>query len=332
MRAHAREFVDDILRTCALPRNGSVVEVASHGGHIHRYLAERGVQAIVLEPAPGIAERVMSEGSVALPLQLGHDSAGLVERLGRRVDVLVDAFLLAHVPQPDAFLRDVASLLAPGGAFVMQFDHLLPLVSLGRYDSFRHGHYTYLSLTTLRRSLERHGLEVVHASRHDVYGGVLRVVARRAEDRPEIDASVQTVLVAEREAGLESAAALTSLADRALENRSRLRALLAEVRRGGHTVVAYGAPSRGNTLLNYAGLTVQDLTYTVDASVAKQGRFMPGSRLPIHAPTRIADTRPDYVLILPWDLRSEIERALAFIADWGGKFVLPLPEVSIEDA
>jgi C-methyltransferase-like protein/methyltransferase family protein len=332
MRTHARQFVDDVLRTSALPRNGSVVEVASHGGHLHRFFAERSVPTIVLEPAPEIAERVRVEGSVAMPLQLGRDSAELVERLGRRVDVLVDAFLLAHVPQLDAFLRDVSSLLAPGGAFILQFDHLLPLVSMGRYDSFRHGHYVYLSLTTLRRSLERHGLEAVHASGHDVYGGVLRVVARRAEDSPEIHSSVHAVLDAEHEAGLESPAALTSLADRAVENRARLRALVAEVRRGGHTVVAYGAPSRGNTLLNYAGLTVHDLPYTVDISAAKQGRFMPGSRLPIYNPTRIADTRPDYVLILPWDLRSEIERALAFVAEWGGKFVLPLPEVSVEEA
>ena len=329
MRDHAREFVDDIVRV-AQPGNGSVVEVASHGGHIHRFLAERGVPAIVLEPTPEIAERVASDGSVALQLQLGRDSAELVGRLGRRVDILVDAFLLAHVAQPDAFLRDAAALLARGGTLVLQFDHLLPLVSMGRYDSFRHGHYTYLSLTTLRRSLERHGLAAVRASRHDVYGGVLRVVAKRAEDDPEIDPSVYAVLDDERAAGLESAVTLGYIADRAADNRSRLRAFVAGARRRGHTVVAYGAPSRGNTLLNYAGLTVQDLPYTVDVSVAKQGRFMPGSRLPIYAPARIAETRPDYVLILPWDLRTEVEQALAFISDWGGKFVLPLPEVSIE--
>ena len=332
MRAHARELVDDIVRTCALPRNGTVVEVASHGGHIHRFLAERGMAPIVLEPARAIAERVGSDGFVAVQLQLGRDSVELVERLGRRVDLLVDAFLLAHAPDLDAFLRDAAALLAPGGTFVLQFDHLLPLLSMGRYDSFRHGHYTYLSLTTLRRSLKRNRLEVVRASRHDIYGGVLRVVARRAEDHPEIDPSVQAVLDDERDAGLESFVTLGTLSKRAVENRSRIRALVADAHRNGRTVVGYGAPSRGNTLLNYAGLTVHDLPYTVDISVAKQGRFMPGSRVPIYAPTRITETHPDYVLILPWDLRSEIERALAFIADWGGKFVVPLPEVSIEDA
>lgn len=332
MRAHARGLIDDVIRTCALPGDATVVEVASHGGHIHRFLAERGLSAVVLEPDAQIAERARTEGSVALQLQLGRDPIELVELLGRKVDLLIDVFLLAHMPELDPFLRDAAALLAPGGTFMLQFDHLLPLVSIGRYDSFRHGHYTYLSLTTLKRSLERHGLTPVRASRHDVYGGILRVVVRRAEDHPDIDPSVEAVLDQERDAGLESSETLASLQERAVESRSRLRALVSGARRAGRAVVAYGAPSRGNTLLNFAGLTVEDLPYTVDISVAKQGRFMPGSRLPIHPPTRIMETRPDYILILPWDLRSEIEEALGFVAEWGGKFLLPLPDVSVEDA
>jgi hypothetical protein len=232
------------------------------------------------------------------------------------------------VADPDDVAAGIATLLAPEGRAVLEFDHVLPLMLDRRFDSIRHGHYSYLGLRSISALLNRHGLAVLDAIPQPVYGGALRIVVGHA-DAASPAASVADVLEAEERAGLAGLGAYEAFAGGVLERMAQLRGFLDERRAGGEVVVGYGAPSRGNTLLNASGVGADLLAYTVDRSPLKQGRRLPGSGIPIHEPRRILETRPAYVLILTWDLREEVMAALREVEDWGGRFVVPLPRFEV---
>ncbi len=317
MRQHALDFVADALSRIpggvSQPR---VIELASHGAYLQPFLAERGVESRI-------------EGS-----EQAFDAAG-AERLvrhGGQADLVIDNYLLAHLQDPGAFAAGLRTALKPTGLAVLELAHARSLVVDGTFDSIRHGHFSYLGLGSLGHLLARHGLRVVDVSDQPVYGGALRVfVAHAQEHNDGVAPDVERVLAEERLAGLFELSTYARFAERVAGVRDQLTGYLAGRRADGATVVGYGAPSRASTLLNYAGVTPQDVAFTVDRSPAKQGRLLPGCRIPIEDPSKVFAAKPADLLILTWDIRAEVERQMSGIRAWGGRFVLPLPRLGVQE-
>ena len=340
MRDHAIRFLDDVLgHASALaqaPAPASalrVVELASHGAYLQPFLAVRGVDSLIIEGSPAMAADAARRGYQVLPKQLTEATASELVAESGPADVVIDNYLLAHVADPDDFAAGLRLLLRPGGVAVLELDHVLPLLVDRRFDSIRHGHFSYFGLISASDLLSRHGLSVVHVAPQAVYGGALRVVVRHADDaHGSPTPAVGKLLDDERRAGLAGLEAYRQFAIGVGGVRSAVREFLEARHADGEVVVGYGAPSRGNTLLNAAGITSELLAYTVDRSPLKHGRFLPGSHVPIHDPSRIFETRPDYVLILTWDIQGEVMDQMRDIRDWGGRFVTPIPSLTVTRA
>ncbi len=249
---------------------------------------------------------------------------------GVHADLLLGNNVLAHVPDLNDFVAGLARLLAPRGVLTMEFPHLLRLVDENQFDTIYHEHFSYFSFVAVQRVFAEHDLELFDVEELATHGGSLRVYAQRSgEGAQPVGPRVGELLERERARGLESRAYYEAFAERVRETKRKLLSFLIEAKRAGRSIVGYGAPAKGNTLLNYCGVRSDFLDYTVDRSPHKQGRFLPGTRLPILAPERVFETRPDYVLILPWNLRDEIAEQMAAVREWGGRFVVAIPEVSV---
>lgn len=328
MAAHASAFVRDLAHRGLARHDTTILEVASHGGYLQPFFAAAGIETTLLEPQAGRARRARAHGARVLDVGLSELLVDPAVIAPGAVHLIVDHYLLAHLAEPDAAFAAIAGLLAPDGTAVLEFDHLLPTMRGLQFDAFRHGHRTYLSLTWLTWAAARHGLAAVEAQEQPVYGGALRVFLRhRGACSASADASVARVLAAEHEAGLDALATYHAFADAVVAARAETLTRLAEVAEGGASIVAYGAPARAVTLLNYYNLDARLVPFTVDAARAKQGRFIPGVRLPIRAPADLLAARPEGVLILTWDIAPEVMRRLAAVASWGGQFFVPVPRL-----
>ncbi len=326
LQAHGSALIEEALALAGQGREPRVVELASHGGYLRPYLAARGVESVLVEGDLAAARALRGLGCTVVD---GPLDVAVAERLvGERgpADLVLDNYLLAHVREPVALLRGIAATLAPGGLAVVELDHLLAVVEGRQFDAIRHGHYSYLSLTSLEPMLAAAGLVASAASTRSVYGGALRVVVRRS-DAPglAVDESVGRIRLAEAAAGLAGVEAYRSFATVVDATRRAVHAVLLDARREGRRVVAYGAPSRGSTLLNACGVTPDLVPFTVDRATWKHGRAMPGSGIPILPPERLVEARPDVVLILTWDIVDEVMTQLAEIRTWGGRFLVPIP-------
>ena len=329
MAAHARAFVADLAgRGLATPTT-TTLELASHGGHLQPFFAQIGVPTVVLEASPTRAARLAQEGGRVVSVTLGDAPADpLVTDFGP-AHLLVDHYLLAHLEDPEGALAAMARLLAPDGWLALEFDHLLPTIEGRQFDAFRHGHRSYLSLTWLAEALARQGLVAVEAKPFPVYGGALRVLARRAgAGDADVTRSVAAMLEREAAAGLGDVSTFHAFARDVAEARSATVAFLNERAGAGRPVAAYGAPARAVTLLNYYGLGPELLAFTADASPTKQGRAIPGVRLPITAPEALRVARPAEVLILTWDIAPEVIAQLEGEGSWGARYLVPLPRLT----
>jgi SAM-dependent methyltransferase len=307
MAQHARTFVDDLATRGLLDRSPRILSVASHGGHLAPFLVERGRSATILDASPGRAAR-LSGG--ALPALVGElDAAALPSGLEPgSFDLVIDNYLLAHLEHPRAAVERMAALLAPGGTLVVEFDHLLAKVQGGQWDAIRHGHRSYLSIGWLSREFAALGLGVMDAVSQPVYGGALRVFARAAAG---IGEPVQALLAREGAAAIDRAAGLAPLEQALDRARREVAGHLRDARASGRLVAGYGAPARSVTFLNAVGIGPDLLPYVVDRAVAKQGRMIPGVRIPIRSPEALSSEGPDEVLILTWDLAAEVVTSLA---------------------
>jgi C-methyltransferase C-terminal domain/Putative zinc binding domain len=325
MRAHANGLVRGVVARAG--PGAEVVEIASHGNRLHDVFVAAGGRSVLVEAEPVYAEAARDAGVTTRDGRLTVERAEAMRSEGIRPAAVVDAFYLAHDPAPLEILRGIRTLLDPEAIAVFEFDHLLPIVAETQYDAIRHGHASYLSLHAFVRLLGEAGFGITDALALPIYGGSLRVVAS-ARRSPASD-RVQAMLDTERRAGLDELDAYLAFGDRVAAARRRLRSFVDDTRSGGHTIAGYGAPSRGNTLLNSSAITVDDVPFTVDRSSTKHGRVMPGSRIPIVAPDRLRAARPDFVLVLPWDLRDEIAAQLADVRVAGTHLVIPLPELEV---
>jgi SAM-dependent methyltransferase len=327
--AHAKRYVDDAVSRLGLTEDSFVVEVASNDGYLLQHVRNLGIRRLGIEPAANIAEVARKKGIDTVCEFLGEATGTAVAAEHGKADLVVANNVFAHVPDIVDFARGLRALLKDDGTLTIEIPHLLRLIEDRLYDTIYHEHYSYLSLLTTQRVLAEAGLAVVDVEELTTHGGSLRTWSMPVEQAIEPSARVAKVLVDEHAAGLDTVKGHAGFAKVVSAARDDLLEFLVTARRKGKTVAGYGAPGKGNTLLNHAGVREDLLDYTVDRSTFKQGMFLPGTHIPIHPPETLAATQPDYILILPWNLREEIAAQLEYTRAWGAKLVVPLPKLEI---
>jgi SAM-dependent methyltransferase len=327
---HAQRYVEDMCRRFALGRENRIVELASNDGYLLQYFVERGIPALGIEPTANTAAAAMMKGIRTLVVFFGARTAREVLDEYGPADLLVGNNVLAHVPDLNDFVRGMKMLLAPAGVITMEFPHLVQLIAHNQFDTIYHEHFSYLSFTTVEKVFDAHGLKLFDVEELPTHGGSLRIYACHDADMAKaIGPRVLELRSREEAFGVSRLSTYSAFGERVRETKRKLLSFLIDAKRAGKTIVGYGAPGKGNTLLNYCGIRTDFIDYTVDRSPHKQGRFLPGSRIPILHPDTIRQTKPDYVLILPWNLKDEIVEQMAFVRAWGGRFVVPIPEVGV---
>ena len=326
---HARRYVDGIVPALGLGPESLVVEIASNDGYLLQHLVAAGIGVLGVEPAANVAAAAIAAGIDTEVSFFGRDyAADLVIRRGH-ADLIIANNVLAHVPDLNDFIAGIAVLLAPDGRVTIEAPHLLHLIRHRQFDTIYHEHFSYLSLLATSAAVARHGLAVVGVEELPTHGGSLRYHLAHAAAGIAPGPGVAAVLADERAAGMDRLAGYRGFAEACADVKAGLLAYLIEARRTGRTVAAYGAPAKGNTLLTYCGVGPELVSYTVDRSPAKQGRLLPGSRIPVHAPEHLRSHRPDDILILPWNLRDEIAGQLADVVELGSRLVVAVPELEL---
>jgi SAM-dependent methyltransferase len=328
--AHAKGYVDAMTDRFQLGAGSLVVELASNDGYLLQYFVQRGVPVLGIEPAANVARDAERRGVPTRVDFFGRELADALVGEGTRADLIVANNVLAQVPDLCSFVAGMKTLLKPEGVVTIEFPHLLRLMEGNQFDTIYHEHFSYFSFGTTVRILERFGLAVFDVEELATHGGSLRMYARHAEAAaPAVTMRVHELAAREEAAGFGRLETYFTFHEKVKQTKRRLLAFLIDAKQAGKTVAGYGAPGKGNTLLNYCGIRADFLEYTVDRNPYKQGRFLPGTHIPIHAPERLAQTKPDYVLILPWNLKDEISSQLAYVREWGGRLVVPIPEVDV---
>lgn len=329
--AHGRALATEAIRDFGLGSRSRVVEVASNDGYLLQYFKEAGVPVLGIEPAANVAQAATDKGIPTLTRFFGADLGEELAQSGRQADLLLGLNVLAHVPDLHDFTEGLRRALAPRGTLVLEFPHLLELIQGLQFDTIYHEHFSYLSLLVVERLFAEHGLAVFDVQRLPTHGGSLRIHGCGSADPRAALPSERLSLLRrlEREAGLDRKEGYAGFQAQVWDLKNDLLAFLLDQKRAGRVVAAYGAPAKGNTFLNFAGIGPDLIPFTVDRSPHKQGRFLPGSRIPILAPEAVAARRPDFLLILPWNLRGEIREQMDHLRGWGGRFVTAVPRLEV---
>ena len=327
---HAREYVEKMIDSLELTSKSSVVEIASNDGYLLQYFVQRGIPALGIEPAANVAKVAEKKGVPTLVRFFGVETARELAAAGQKADLILGNNVLAQVPDLNDFVGGLKILLGPSGVITIEFPHLLRTIDGNQFDQIYHEHFSYFSLYSVDRIFAAHGLPIFDVEELPTHGGSIRIYAHHAEDATR-EPTDRLLALREREqdAGVATLDYYQGFESRVRETKRKLLEFLIEARRGGKRVVGYGAPGKGNTLLNYCGIRSDFLDFTVDRSPHKHGKFLPGTHIPIFPPEQLWEAHPDYVLILPWNLKNEIMAQLSGIREWGGKFVVPIPEVTI---
>jgi SAM-dependent methyltransferase len=327
---HAAAYAEMAIARFGLDGTSRVVEIASNDGYLLRNFVERQIPALGVEPAANVAAAAVKNGIPTVVKFFGKKTASDLAAEGKQADLLVGNNVLAHVPDINDFVAGLKTLLKPRGVITMEFPHLLRLVQGNQFDTIYHEHFSYLSLRAVEGIFSAHGLTLFDVEEIPTHGGSLRIYARhRGDDSRPVERRVDSLRAREARAGIDRLEFYSAFAETVKETKRKLLDFLIRTKRRGRTIAGYGAPGKGNTLLNYCGVRTDLLDYVVDRSPYKQGKFLPGTHIPIFPPEEISATKPDYVLILPWNLKHEIMSQLAYIRDWGGRFVVPIPEVEV---
>ena len=326
--AHCSRYAEKMIETLRLGAQSKVVEIASNDGYLLQFFAKHGVPVLGIEPAGNVARVAIEKG---IPTEVAFFGSQTASRLkdGHAADLIAANNVLAHVPDINDFVSGFKILLKTRGTITVEFPHLLHLIAEGQFDTIYHEHYSYLSLLSVEAVFKRHGLALYDVEELPTHGGSLRLFAGHSDEGRAERPGLQAVREKERAAGLDRLATYTRFAESVVARKSDILAFFIEQQRAGKSVVGYGAAAKGNTLLNYCGVGPEFLRYVVDRSPHKQGRLLPGSRIPVLAPSAVFETRPDYLFILPWNLREEIAAQMSGIREWGGKFVTPIPRLEI---
>lgn len=329
---HARNYTALMIPRLGLDEKSLVVEIASNDGYLLQYFTEKNIPALGIEPSGNVAAAAKSKGIDTWVTFFNASTAQKLVLQRRKADLLLGNNVFAHVPALNDFVEGLKIALADHGVITMEFPHLLCLMQENQFDTIYHEHYSYFSLLAATRIFSAHGLRIFDVDRLSTHGGSLRIYASHdASQRWLQQASVADLIAEERHSGLDQVASYSTFSRQVVKTKRDLLDFLIMAKRKGKSIVGYGAPAKGNTLLNFCGIRTDFLDFTVDKSPHKQGMFLPGTHIPIFAPDKIFETKPDYVLILPWNLKDEIARQMSGISEWGGKFVVPIPQVRVFD-
>jgi SAM-dependent methyltransferase len=328
--AHARDYVRMAVDRFELGPRSLVLEIASNDGYLLQHVVDRGIPALGVEPAANVAAVAQERGLDTVVAFFGRELAARLVAEGRRADLLVANNVMAHVPDLNDFVGGMEPVLAPQGVVTIEVPHLLRLVEGNQFDTIYHEHFSYFSFLTAQRVLSAHGLEVFDVDELSSHGGSLRLYGqRRSDGRRPVSPRVGALAERERALGFDTLEGHGAFSPRVMETKWRLLEFLIACRREGKRVAGYGAPGKGNTLLNYCGIRTDLLEFTVDRNPYKQGQFLPGTHIPIRHPEALEEARPDFILILPWNLKKEIVAQLAYTREWGARCVVPIPEVEV---
>jgi SAM-dependent methyltransferase len=327
---HARRYAEMAIDRFRLGQSSKVMEIASNDGYLLQHFVARGVPVLGIEPAANVAKAAIDKGIPTTVRFFGRESARLIAAEHGRPDLLLGNNVLAHVPDLNDFVAGMKILLAPGGVITMEFPHLQRLMAENQFDTIYHEHFSYFSFAAVEKVFVHHGLTLFDVEELPTHGGSLRIYGRHAENTAlAVGPRVLALRQREIDDGFLTLDRYRGFDEQVKATKRKLLAFLIDARNRGKKVVGYGAPGKGNTLLNYCGIRTDFLDFTVDANPYKQGKFTPGTRIPILSPDAIREAKPDYVLILPWNLRDEISQTASYVRDWSGQFVVPIPEVRV---
>ena len=327
---HAKRYTELMINRFQFNQSSQVMEIASNDGYLLQFFQAQSIPVLGIEPATNVAQVAIEKGVDTLVKFFGVETAQELVGQGKKADLLLGNNVLAHVPNINDFVAGMKIVLKPKGIITMEFPHLLRLIEQNQFDTIYHEHFSYLSFVTVEKIFAHHGLTLFDVEELPTHGGSLRIYAKHSENNEiKIEQRVEKLKEVEKQKGLSDLHTYLSFSQKVQETKRKLLSFLIKVKMDGKTVVGYGAAAKGNTLLNYCGIRTDFIDYTCDRSPHKQGKFLPGTHIPIYSPDEIAETKPDYVLILPWNLKEEVTQQLSYIREWGGKFVVPIPEVEI---
>ncbi len=327
---HAKAYTDLMVGRFDLDANSKVIEIASNDGYLLQYFVEKGIPVLGIEPASNVAAAAEEKGVPSLVKFFGVETAKELANSDKQADLLLGNNVLAHVPDLNDFVSGMKIALKPQGIITMEFPHLLQLMQNNQFDTIYHEHFSYFSFLTVEKIFDHHGLTLFDVEELTTHGGSLRIYGRHKDNLTQpISERVSTLKQKETGAGLDNLQTYLDFEDRIKSTKRKLLNFLIEAKNQGKTIVGYGAPAKGNTLLNYCGVRTDFIDYTVDRNPHKQSLYLPGSHIPIVGPERIFETKPDYVLILPWNLKDEIMTQIEGIREWGGQFLTLIPEVQV---
>ena len=329
--AHAKEYVRYMIEAYGVNENFHVVEIASNDGYLLQYFKEKNIPVLGIEPAKNVAEIARKEKAIPVISEFfGTNLAKNLRLEGKTANLLIGNNVLAHVPDINDFVQGMKIILAEDGVITMEFPHLLNLIEQKQFDTIYHEHFSYLSLKTVQKIFEAHGLKIFDVQELSTHGGSLRIFSchTACEKYPLCD-NVKKILTKEKNAGLDTLKTYLNFNDAIRNVKYDLLSALIQIKRSRKKIIGYGAAAKGNTLLNYCGIRNEFLDFVADKSPHKQNTLLPGSRIPVCSPEKIIETKPNYVLILPWNLKAEIMSQLAYIREWEGNFIIPIPEVMI---
>jgi hypothetical protein len=330
--AHAKRYTDQMIERFAVNERSLAVELASNDGYLLQYFVEKKIPVLGIEPAANVAAVAAQKGVTTLVKFFGRETARELVASGKKADLLLGNNVLAQVPDVNDFVAGMKILLGPQGVITMEFPHLQRLMEENQFDTIYHEHFSYFSFLTAEKIFAAHGLTLFDVEELTTHGGSLRIYGRHTEDASKpIGPRVKELRTREESAGYTRMETYSRFAEQVKETKRKLLEFLIHAKGVGKKIAGYGAPGKGNTLLNYCAIRTDFLDYTVDRNPYKHGKFLPGTHVPIYPPERIRETRPDFLLILPWNLKEEIIKQNAFIREWGGKFVVPIPEVQIHE-
>ena len=328
--AHAKAYTKQMMERFDLNGQSQVVELASNDGYLLQYFAEAGVPVLGIEPAVNVAKVAISKGVPTLVKFFGAEMAEGLVHDGIQADLLLGNNVLAQVPDIRSFVKGMKILLKPNGVITLEFPHLMRLMEENQFDTIYHEHFSYFSFLTVEKIMAEFGLTVFDVEEIPSHGGSLRVYARHKENNSlPVSECARELAAREEKSGFKSMETYSSFAQKVKETKRKILDFLIRAKREGKTVVGYGAPGKGNTLLNYCGIRTDFLDYTVDRNPYKHGKFLAGTHIPVFDTSKIQETKPDYILILPWNLKKEISQQLSYVREWGAKLVVPIPEVEI---
>jgi SAM-dependent methyltransferase len=327
---HARRYVETMSKRLDLGPASRVIELGSNDGYLLQFFVEKGIPVLGIDPAGNVASAAEKRGVPTLVKFFGIETANALAEAGTQADLVVGNNVLAQIPDLNSFVKGISIILKMGGVCTIEFPHLLKTIEGNQFDQVYHEHFSYFSGLTADRIFAAHGMRIFEVDELSTHGGSLRIYACHAnDDSHPMDTSVSELLCRERAAGLHRLETYAGFANRVRVTKRKLLSFLIEAKSGNKSLAGYGAPGKGNTLLNYCGIRADFLDYTVDRNPYKHGKYLPGTHIPICPPERIFETKPDYVLILPWNLKEEIVSQLHGIRSWGARFVVPIPEVSV---